>query len=296
MEGKDIIYDFLDYIAYERRYSKYTEKSYEIDLFKYFEFLKKNKLDYLKVKYSDINKFIEELSKSKYKSTSINRICSTLRSFYKYLEGKELIDKDPMDFIKSLRTPKKIPNYFKYDEFIAMADVIDDSILGIRNRLILEMLFSTGLRVSELSEIKISNIDRVSNEIKVLGKGSKERVVFYNDETKKALIKYLDNSRYSLLNGKNSEYLFINNNGDELTDRGIRLIISNIVKKACIKSKVSPHTFRHTFATMLINEGCSVRSVQELLGHASLGTTGIYTHLTNDEIRLSYMKAHPRAK
>ena len=295
MEGKEIIYEFLDYISYEKKYSDYTEKNYELDLFKYFEYLDKNNLNYLTVKYKDVSNFTLFLAKQNYKSTTINRIDSSIRSFYNYLELEEKINGNPFKAASNLKVPKRLPNYFKYDEYLAMISVIDKDDYEYRNRLILEMLFATGLRVSELSNIKIKDIDFSEREIKVMGKGSKERFVFYNKECAQVLDSYLKECRSKLLNGKDSEYLFINHLGDKLTDRGIRLIIDKIVKKSCIKSKVSPHTFRHTFATMLLNEGCNIKSVQELLGHSSLGTTGIYTHLTNDEVRLAYMKAHPRA-
>ena len=295
MEGKEIIYEFLDYISYEKKYSDYTQKNYELDLFKYFEYLDKNNLNYLTVKYKDVSNFTLFLAKQNYKSTTINRIDSSIRSFYNYLELEEKINGNPFKAASNLKVPKRLPNYFKYDEYLTMISVIDKDDYEYRNRLILEMLFATGLRVSELSNIKIKNIDFSEREIKIMGKGSKERFVFYNKECAIVLDSYLKECRSKLLNGKDSEYLFINHLGDKLTDRGIRLIIDKIVKKSCIKSKVSPHTFRHTFATMLLNEGCNIKSVQELLGHSSLGTTGIYTHLTNDEVRLAYMKAHPRA-
>ena len=295
MEGKEIIYEFLDYISYEKKYSDYTEKNYELDLFKYFEYLDKNNLNYLTVKYKDVSNFTLFLAKQNYKSTTINRIDSSIRSFYNYLELEEKINGNPFKAASNLKVPKRLPNYFKYNEYLTMISVIDKDDYEYRNRLILEMLFATGLRVSELSNIKIKDIDFSEREIKIMGKGSKERFVFYNKECAIVLDSYLKECRSKLLNGKDSEYLFINHLGDKLTDRGIRLIIDKIVKKSCIKSKVSPHTFRHTFATMLLNEGCNIKSVQELLGHSSLGTTGIYTHLTNDEVRLAYMKAHPRA-
>lgn len=295
MEGKEIIYEFLDYISYEKKYSDYTEKNYELDLFKYFEYLDKNNLNYLTVKYKDVSNFTLFLAKQNYKSTTINRIDSSIRSFYNYLELEEKINGNPFKAASNLKVPKRLPNYFKYDEYLTMISVIDKDDYEYRNRLILEMLFATGLRVSELSNIKTKDIDFSEREIKIMGKGSKERFVFYNKECANVLDSYLKECRSKLLNGKDSEYLFINHLGDKLTDRGIRLIIDKIVKKSCIKSKVSPHTFRHTFATMLLNEGCNIKSVQELLGHSSLGTTGIYTHLTNDEVRLAYMKAHPRA-
>ncbi len=293
---KDIIYEFLDYILNEKNYSDYTETNYEIDLFKYEEYLNNNKLNYLKVKYKDISEFIIYLKKSGYKSTSINRTLSALKSFYSFLEKNKKITTNPFHLINSLKTEKRLPNYFKYDEFESMINILEDKPLDIRNRLILEMLLATGIRVSELSNIKISDINYTDHEIKVLGKGNKERIVYYGEYCSDSLNNYLNKSRNILLNGKDSEYLFINNNGGQLTDRGIRLIVDNIVKKACIKSKVSPHTFRHTFATIMLNEGCDIKSVQELLGHSSLSTTGIYTHLTNEEVRREYLKAHPHGK
>ena len=293
---KDIIYEFLDYLMNEKKYSNYTETNYELDLFKYEEYLNSHKINYLKVKYKDISNFIIYLKESKYKSTSINRILSALRSFYSFLEKNNKIQSNPFPLITSVKTEKRLPNYFKYDEFITMLDSIEDTPLGIRNRLILEMLLATGMRVSELVSLKINDIDESNKEIKVLGKGNKERIVYYGSYCSESLDNYLHKSRNILLSGKTSEYLFINNNGTKLTDRGVRLIIDKIVQKSCIKSKVSPHTFRHTFATLMLNEGCDIKSVQELLGHASLSTTGIYTHLTNEEVRREYLKAHPHGR
>lgn len=293
---KDTINEFLDYISYEKKYSDNTELNYEIDLYRFDEYLKMNHKNYLKIKYEDVSNFIITLQKSGYKSTSINRTISTLRSFYTYLEKEKIISSNPFNLISNLKTDKRLPNYFKYNEYLEMINTLSDSPLDIRNRLILELLLATGMRVSELSNIKMDTIDFNNNEIKVHGKGNKERIVFYGSYAKDALDNYLYNSRNILLNGKESVFLLVNNNGTPLTSRGIRLIIENIVKKASIHSKITPHTFRHTFATMLLNEGCNIKSVQELLGHASLGTTGIYTHLTNEEVRKVYLNAHPRAK
>lgn len=293
---KDIIYEFLDYLTIEKKYSSLTETNYELDLFKYEEYLNNNKKNYLKVKYKDISEFIIYLKKSGYKSTSINRTLSALRSFYSYLEKHHKMNNNPFTLISSVKTEKRLPNYFKYDEFLTMLDTIEDNPLGIRNRLILEMLLATGMRVSELSNVKLNDIDESNHEIRVFGKGQKERIVYYGSYCGDSLKEYLSNSRNILLDGKQSDYLFINNNGSKLTDRGIRLIIDKIVQKSCIKSKVSPHTFRHTFATLMLNEGCDIKSVQELLGHASLSTTGIYTHLTNEEIRREYLNKHPHGR
>jgi len=294
---RDIIYEFLDYLSLEKKYSDHTEVNYEIDLDKYVAFLDASKKHYLKVKYADISEYIIYLKKSNYKANSINRNLSTIRSFYNFLISVKKTDNNPFSLVSSVKTEKKLPNYFKYEEFIQMLETLDDNTnLNTRNLLILELLLATGLRVSELVNIKMQDINIQEREIKVFGKGKKERIVFYGKLAEEKLQKYLEFARQELLKEKNNEYLLINHLGNKLTDRGVRLIIENILKKAQITSKVSPHTFRHTFATMLLNNGCNIKSVQELLGHASINTTSIYTHLTNEEIRRVYLGAHPRAK
>ena len=294
---KDIIYEFLDYISLEKKYSNYTEINYELDLNKYEKFLLNNKIKYLKVRYQDISNYIIYLKKSGYKSASINRNLSTLRSFYNFLISNNKLNNNPLDLVKGMKQEKRLPNYFKYNEFNLMLETLkEDTPLNNRNKLILELLFATGIRVSELVNIKIQDISFKEKEIKVYGKGSKERIVFFGSYCEVILEKYLNEDRNLLLKNKTSEYLLINNLGTKLTDRGVRLIIDKIIKLSGITSKVSPHTFRHTFATIMLNEGCNIKSVQELLGHVNLNTTSIYTHLTNEEIRRTYLNAHPRAK
>lgn len=294
---EDRIKEFLDYLEFERKYSDKTIKNYEIDLAHLKDYCELKKLDYLKLSYDDVSLYVINAQKSGYKSTSINRLLSSLRSFYNYLIKKDITDANPFELVNNLKTEKRLPNYFKYSDFEEMLKTLDDDKpLTLRNALIIELLLSTGLRVSELSDIKIDDMDLKNNEIRVIGKGNKERIVYYRDSTKTKLYYYLKDSRNVLLNGKYSPYLLINNNGGKLTDRGIRYIIEEIIKKCSINTRVTPHTFRHTFATMLLNEGCDIRSVQELLGHANLNTTSIYTHLTNEVIRNTYLNAHPHGK
>ena len=166
--------------------------------------------------------------------------------------------------------------------------------LHIRNRLIIETLYDTGIRVSELVNIKLNDLNIATKEIRVLGKGSKERIVYFGDYEIDILNLYLNQARPKLLKNKSNDYLLLNHLGDRLTDRGVRLIIDDVIKKASLKHKVSPHTLRHTFATHLLNEGADLKSVQELLGHSSLSTTQIYTHVSNERLRSVYLKSHPR--
>ena len=294
---KDIIYEFLDHILIEKKYSEHTEINYEIDLNKYEIYLKNNKLNYLKVEYKDISNYVMYLKKSNYKPRSINRNISTLKSFYNYLVRIKKIKNNPFDLIKGMKEEKRLPNYFKYEEFTTMINSLkEDTPLNNRNRLILELLLATGVRVSELVNIKINDINLAEREIKVSGKGSKERIVFYGNHAGTILNKYLKEDRLELLKNKSSDNLLLNNLGGNLTDRGVRGIIDKIIKDSGLITKVSPHTFRHSFATMLLNEGASIKTVKELLGHVNINTTSIYTHLTNEELRRSYLKHHPRAK
>ena len=297
MGMKDIINEFLAYLTLERKYSDYTQVNYAIDLDKYAQFLAQTKRHYLKIKYQDLSEYIIYLKKSGYGARTINRQLSALRSFYHYLVQQQKIKSNPFDLVKGVKTEKRLPNYFKYEEFIAMLNVLNkNDPLNIRNRLILELLLATGMRVSELVNIKLIDLDLKTKELKVIGKGRKERIVFFGPEAASAIQNYLDYSRSSLLKDKVSEYLLLNHLGNKLTSRGVSLIIEKVIEESAVTSKVSPHTFRHTFATLMLNNGCNIKSVQELLGHVSLDTTSIYTHLTNDEIRVAYLKSHPRAK
>lgn len=289
--------NFLDYIKIEKNFSDNTEINYNIDLVEFNKYLKTKRRSYTSLKYEDILVYIKYLKEErKFTPTSINRHLSSLRSFYNYLLLNQVVNSNPFKLVKSQKKELKLPNYMKYSEFEDMINSIPDDLLGIRNKCIFELLLCTGARVSELISIKVDDIDFSSHSIKVLGKGNKERLVFLNEHAIDTLNDYLDNSRNELLAGRKSDRLFINHIGGDLTTRGVRDIIDNIIKKAALNIKVTPHMFRHTFATMLLNEGCSLKSVQELLGHANLSTTSIYTHVSNDRIKDVYFHTHPRNK
>ncbi len=193
------------------------------------------------------------------------------------------------------RKEKKLPNFINYEEYMQLIRVIeqqDNTFLKVRNLLFLEILFDTGLRVSEAVNIKINDIDRKEQSIRVLGKGNKERIVYFGEYANSYLDDYLALQRNAV--GDAKKYLFLNKNYTKLTRRGAEYLINTIVKKAMLKQKITPHTFRHSFATEMLNNGCDLRSVQELLGHKSLSTTGIYTHVTNEIVRQEYLKAFKR--
>ena len=286
--------EYLKYLKYQKNYSQETIDSYEEDLVEFFDFLESENLELLTVEYDDVRFFLMGLDKKHNKASTVSRKLSSLRGFYKFLINKEYIKNNPFSLIKSPKKDKKLPRFFYYNELEEMFNSIDITTpLGQRNRLILEVLYASGVRVSELVNIKVKDIN--DEEIKVLGKGNKERITRIGDYAKEILDLYLSDG-YLKLNKNNSEYLFLNNNGDVLTTRGIRYILDEIIKNTNVKKKISPHMLRHSFATHLLNEGCDILSVQELLGHESLTATAIYTHVTTDRLKEVYFKTHPRAK
>ena len=289
-----ILENYLKHLKYEKNYSTDTIDSYHSDILEYLTYLEKENKDYLTIKYQDIKYYLIYLNEKKNNSATISRKISALRSFYKYLVNQSYLLNNPFLSVKLPKKEKKLPRFFSYNELEEMFEVPDLSLpLGQRDRLILELLYATGVRVSELVNIKLSDIR--GREIKILGKGNKERYVEFGEYADEILKLYL-NEGYKKLNKKNSEYLLLNKNYTKLSDRGVRLILDHIITKTSINKNISPHMIRHSFATHLLNEGCDLLSVQQLLGHASLSATSIYTHITNDRIKEVYFKTHPRAK
>lgn len=292
MNKEKYIMDFISYLKFQKNYSKDTVKSYATDLVEYANYLEENKINILNISYDQIKKYLTLLDENDNKNSTISRKISSLRSFYRYLLSVNIINKNPFSKVTLPKKEKKLPKFFYYNELEELFSVPKNNPLGQRDSLILEMLYATGVRVSELVNIKVSDI--TGCEIRVLGKGNKERIVRFGDYAEEALNRYLRDG-YHKLNIKRSEYLFLNADGDRLTDRGVRYILDRIIKRTSIDKKISPHMLRHTFATHLLNEGCDILSVQELLGHESLSATSIYTHITNDRLKEVYFKTHPRA-
>lgn len=294
---KNIIEEFTQYLKYEKNYSEYTINNYSIDLNQFIIFCDENNIKtYKEVDYQFIRKYLNFLYEKKYTSKTICRHISSLRKLFKYLEQKKQIKENPMLLVTNPKVTKKLPKYLNYVDIDILLNTPDKTdVLGLRNALILELLYSTGIRVSELSNIKIEDINFNEREIRVLGKGSKERIVVFGKICLELLNNYINNSRKKLLK-ENNEYLLLNKNGNKLSVRGIQLIVENILKQSSIKYNISPHTLRHTFATHLLDAGADLMSVKELLGHDSLSTTSIYTHISNEKLRQVYLNAHPRAR
>ena len=279
--------NFLHHLKYELNYSEYTIKNYQLDLTDFFKYLNSSKIDYLNIENFHVRGYLKYLDTCNLKNTTISRRISTLRTFYNYLLENNLVKSNIFLNVKNPKLEKKLPNYLNYTEIEVLLNSIDiDTDDGLMKRLLIELFYSTGCRVGEMVNIKVNDINLVNKTIKVMGKGSKERIVYYGDYASKYLGMYLNKERKG--------YLFTDKDGNKLTIYDVELIVKDIMKHISIKTHVTPHTLRHTFATHLLNNGADIRTVQELLGHANLSTTGIYTHVSSDRLKDVYFKTFKR--
>ncbi len=285
------IENFLNYLKVLKKDSIYTLKSYRNDLLELYDF----HTDLIHINSTIVSEYLEYLYSKGLNRNSISRKLSSIRSFYQYLQKEGLVE---INFFKEIHNPKKVGSLPKYAKDHDLEKIFQsfnkEDALGQRNSCILEMLYATGVRVGELVNIKIQDINLYEQTIKILGKGRKERIVIYGSFCADALDLYLNDGRKKLLRNYN-DYLFLNKNGGQLSSRYIRKIIDDVVRKCQIDYHISPHTFRHTFATDMLNAGADLMTVKELLGHSSVNTTGIYTHVTNEQIKKIYEIAHPRS-
>lgn len=288
---------YLEYLKFQKNYSDYTIKSYHIDIEEYLDYLEKECLKFKDVEYDDLRFYLMFLKdERKDNNTSINRKLSALRGFYKYLANEGIVKSNVFSLVNGPKKSKKLPRYFEYNELEELFNIPDKRLpLGQRDLLLLELLYATGVRVGELVNIKVRDIDLGQRNILILGKGNKERYVTYGDYCEEALKLYLDDG-YRSLNIQDSDFLFLNKNGGVLTERGVRYILDQIIKKTELSKNISPHMIRHSFATHLLNEGCDLLTVQKLLGHESIKATQIYTHVSTDRLKEVYYHAFPRAK
>lgn len=280
--------NFLYFLKKELNYSDYTIKNYQLDLTDFFKYVDKSNIDFLSIENIHVRGYLKYLDTCNLKNSTISRRISALRTFYNYLLEKGFVKSNIFLNVKNPKLEKKLPNYLNYteiEELLASIDTRTDE--GLERRLLIEMFYSTGCRVGEMVNIKISDIDFSSKTIKVMGKGSKERIVYYGDYASKYLEDYLKNK-------DKKGYLFTNKRGEKLTIEEVEYIVRDIMKHISIKTHVTPHTLRHTFATHLLNNGADIRTVQELLGHANLSTTGIYTHVSSDRLKDVYFKTFKR--
>ncbi|MBP7216050.1 MAG: tyrosine recombinase XerC [Candidatus Omnitrophica bacterium] len=279
---------FIRYLEIEKNYSPHTILNYKLDLEDLFTFLAG--LDLGQVDYLMLRKYLAVLKEKQLGNRSINRRLSTLRSFFKFLVREGLLKTNPVVILSSPKLSRHLPAFMTEEEVTRLIEsAIGEDEHGLRDRAILEAFYSTGMRISEIVSLSMDDIDFVSSVVKVMGKGKKERMVPIGDKACLAIRAYLK------IRKKETQAIFLNRFGRRLTTRGVRMIVDKYLRMAGIQHHVSPHTLRHSFATHLLNRGADLRSVQELLGHANLSTTQIYTHLTTERLKSVYDKAHPRA-
>lgn len=282
--------EFIVELKYVKNYSQNTIESYQRDLVKFQEFLKKKDLD--KVTGEDVRKYIKNLSTLK--DRSLARKLSSLRMYYDFLLKNEYIKVSPMDGIDGPKIAKHLPDVLTVEEVDRLLDLEPKDNFTFRNRCILELLYSTGLRISELVGLKLENIQLDESLVKVMGKGGKERIVPLNDITTDYLSKYIKDIRPNMLKKTQTDYVFLNNHGKVLTRQAVFKMIKKRGEEAGLKKEISPHTLRHSFATHLLQNGADIRFIQELLGHSDLGTTEIYTHVINETLKKDYDEYNPR--
>ena len=274
-----LIEKFIEYLKIQKNYSSYTLLNYEKDLVEYNEFLKNENFSYSNIDYKKCTKYLLFLDEKKLKKTSVSRRLSSLRTFYKYLVLNNYVDNNPFLLLSSPKKEKRIPKFINYAGIEEIFNIPNlNTKEGQRKKVILEILYGSGIRVSELVNIKINDIDFNNKTILIFGKGSKERIVSCGDPALDAMKMYIKDSREQYLDGKDSEYLIVGKNEEKITTRRIEQIINKLIDKTSIKMNITPHMFRHTFATHLLDNGSDLIAVQELLGHESLSSTEIYTH------------------
>ncbi|WP_394137045.1 tyrosine recombinase XerC [Cytobacillus oceanisediminis] len=289
---------FIEYLQIEKNYSQYTIEHYQHDIKEFLMFMSEQAIPDLKtVEYPDVRVFLTMLFEKKLARKSVARKISSLRSFFRFLLREEFVAENPFALVSIPKAEKKLPEFFYEEELQQLFEACDESTpLGQRNKALLELLYATGMRVSECSQIRIKDLDMYLSTVLVHGKGSKERYIPFGSFAQDALETYITNGRKELLSkGSSTENLFLNARGGPLTARGIREILNKLIEKSTLTGKIHPHMMRHTFATHLMANGADMRTVQELLGHAFLSSTQVYTHVTNEYLKKTYMAHHPRA-
>lgn len=297
MAINNILMDYLHYLKVERGLSENTINSYGIDLKLFLEYLRENEIPSFKqVNKEVIVNYMQSEKNNNKANSSILRSVSSLRKFFQYLAQEKIIEKDPMLLIDTPKKKQHLPQVLTKEEVEKLLRSPNTGqVLGLRDRAMLELMYATGLRISEIINLKLEDLHLTMGTLQTLGKGHKERIVPVGDEAIKWVNRYLEEARPKLLKQKRSNYLFLNFHGNNLTRQGVWKNLKAEVRKAGIQKNITPHTLRHSFATHILENGADLRIVQELLGHADISTTQIYTHLSNKQLADIYNHAHPRA-
>ena len=286
---------FITYLHNVKKKSENTVLSYNRDLTKFIKYLRTNKITSLdKVEEKDLEKYIKELNDNGFKSATVSRNIASLKAFFHYLNNEGVLSNDPTKSLKSPKIEKKIPEILTTDEVFALLEQPSgDSPKEIRDKAMLELLYATGIRVSELINLDTSDVNLKTSSI-LCRDGSKSRTIPYGKKAKDALTRYLEGAREAIVDNKESTILFANCSGQKMSRQGFWKLIKHYAKKAGIESDITPHTLRHSFAAHLVENGADLRSVQEMLGHSDISTTQIYANMSHSHIREVYNRAHPR--
>ena len=289
--------EFQSYIRLERNFSPLTVEGYRKDLEEFFSFLESEGIgEGEDIRYPEARLYVTRLYERELERATISRKISSLRSFFKFANTRFGIDDQAFRSLYHPKKEEKLPQFFYEEEMEQLFEAnAGSSPKQIRDTALLELLYATGMRVSELTGLAVQDADLELDIVRVMGKGRRERYIPFGHFAADALGRYLDSARPAIMKGNKHDRLFVNMRGTPLTDRGVRHILEEMVKKAALHISIHPHMLRHTFATHLLNNGADMRSVQELLGHASLSSTQVYTHVTKEHLRKTYMNAHPRA-
>lgn len=293
---QDFLDSFLRFQRVERNASIHTIKNYQRDVLQFLDFLCDD-VKVVEVDKHDLRRFLAYLQQAGYAKSSIARKLSALRSFFRFLVREGYCSNNPLEQVRTPKQKRQLPNFLYVDQCVSLVEAPDDSPLGKRDRAILETLYAAGIRVSELVGMSLHDVDFRLGYLRVLGKGSKERIVPLGKPACQAIECYVKESRHLLqkADSTNDNALFLNKAGTRLSDRSVRRLVDKYVSQAALREDVSPHTLRHSFATHLLENGADLRSVQELLGHANVSTTQLYTHITGERLRSVYKETHPRA-
>ncbi len=293
-----MIESFIKYLSFEKRYSQHTISSYSIDLNQFHSFLADTfpGLKLAEVSYQQIRGWIIHLVEQNIKPSSVNRKIVTLRSFYKFLMKRSLIQKDPTLKIKVLKTSKKLPNFVQEGDMVKLLDQFEfeNDFFGWRDRIILELLYGTGIRLSELIDLTEAKVDLNLNTIKVLGKRNKERVIPFTANLKNSILAYLD-CRNKQFPHNSTSHMVVTDNGGKCYPMMVYRVVKKYLSIFTTIEKKSPHVLRHTFATHLLDKGADLNAVKDLLGHASLAATQVYTHNSLEKLKKVFNQAHPKA-
>lgn len=286
---------FLNMLKVERNFSDHTLKAYHDDLAQFNQFLEQELLNLRTFEYKDARNYLSYLYSNNLKRTTVSRKISTLRTFYEFWMTQDTSVNNPFIQLVHPKKEQYLPQFFYEEEMEALFNTVsNDAKKGLRDRVVIELLYATGIRVSELVNIKVMDLDMNLPGVKVLGKGNKERFVPFGEFCRQSIEQYLE--KFKPLKSKSHPYLIVNMKGDPITERGVRYLLNDVVERTAGVTEIHPHKLRHTFATHLLNQGADLRTVQSLLGHVNLSTTGKYTHVSNQQLRKVYLNAHPRAK